>query len=120
MNETAVTEWMEGYIKAWKSNSPDDIRALFTEDALYEFSPSDSEPLRGIDAIVEDWITDRDERGTWSFTWEPLVVTDELAIVQGQTKYSNKSDFDNLWVIRFAPDGRATRFTEWYMDIADQ
>ena len=24
--------------------------------------------------------------------------------------------YDNLWVIRLAPDGRATRFTEWYME----
>jgi hypothetical protein len=24
--------------------------------------------------------------------------------------------YDNLWVITFAGDGRASRFTEWYME----
>lgn len=115
-----LTNWMNGYLKAWDSNEPDDIRALFTDDAAYEYSPSDPEPLHGIDAIVDGWIASRDEPGTWSFSWEPIVETDDLAVVQGKTKYSTKSDYDNLWVIRFAPDGRAHRFTEWYMDLAGQ
>lgn len=120
MTDETVTNWMNGYLKAWESNEPDDVRALFTDDAEYRYSPSDSAPLQGIDAIVADWIKDRDERGTWTFTWEPVVVADGIAVVQGRTTYSAKSEYDNLWVIRFAPDGRAHHFTEWYMDVADQ
>ena len=34
---------------------------------------------------------------------------------QGRTDYPAEKLYDNLWVIRLAPDGRASRFTEWYM-----
>ena len=36
-------------------------------------------------------------------------------IITGRTEYPAEKDYDNLWVIRLAPDGRASRFTEWYM-----
>jgi hypothetical protein len=111
---------MAGYLQAWETNEPDDVRKLFTDDAVYKYSPSDSNPLSGIDAIIAGWIKDRDERGTWTFDWHTIVETDEIAVIQGLTKYSGTSDYDNLWVVRFAPDGRATEFTEWYMDVAGQ
>ena len=38
---------MQKYIMAWRSNEPDDIRALFTPDAVYATSPNEPEPWRG-------------------------------------------------------------------------
>ena len=31
--EAAARRWIEGYLKAWGSNEPADIRALFQQDA---------------------------------------------------------------------------------------
>lgn len=45
--------WLDGYITAWTSKNPDDVRAIFTDDAEYLFRPDDPEPARGIDAIIE-------------------------------------------------------------------
>jgi hypothetical protein len=42
-----------------------------------------------------------------------------VATIQGLTAYRSAADqatYDNLWVITFAPDGRASHFTEWYME----
>lgn len=39
MDRTAVSGWIDGYVRAWQSNAPADIRALFTEDALYYPEP---------------------------------------------------------------------------------
>ena len=50
-----ITSWMNGYLRAWDSNDPDDIRA-------------------------------------------------------------ESSDYSNLWVIRLEEDGRASEFTEWWME----
>ena len=112
-----AADWIEGYKKAWASNEPDDIRALFTDDARYQTSPTS--PWReGIDTIVEGWIADRDEPGHYTFEYEVLEETSTFALVRGVTDYSpvNHPTYDNLWVIRFAPDGRATEFIEFYKE----
>ncbi len=110
-----LTSWMNGYLLAWESNDPDEIRALFTPDAKYSFEPFTS-PVEGQDAIVATWLARADEPGDASFTWKPLVETDDVSIIQGETRYKGDTAFSNLWVIRFGPDGRAREFTEWWMD----
>jgi hypothetical protein len=112
-DETTVTAWITGYEKAWDSNEPDDIRALFTEDGRYLTAPFE-EPRVGHDAIVKGWVDDRDEPGDHTFTWNLIGIDGELAFVEGDTDYGERA-YMNLWVIRFADDGRATSFTEWYM-----
>lgn len=120
MNED-VRAWLDRYLVAWRSNEPDDIRALFAEDATYAYDPFEASPLSGREAIVESWLERRDEPGTWRFEGHPVVGADGIGIVQGTTRYSDGRVYANLWVIRFADDGRATSFTEWYMEPpADQ
>jgi SnoaL-like domain len=114
-----LTRWMEGYLRAWTSNAPDDIRALFTEDARYLTDPW-GDPVQGQDAIVEDWTARGDEQGTWEFSWSPVAVTDDVAVVQGETRYARGTNYSNLWIIRLDPDGRAREFTEYWMDQSDK
>lgn len=107
---------MEHYITAWTSNEPDDIRTLFTEDAVYFTSPHEPEPWRGREQIVERWIAGRDEPSDWTFEWKLLGVDGGRAFVQGRTDYrGNGRSYDNLWIIQLTADGRASSFTEWYM-----
>jgi ketosteroid isomerase-like protein len=115
MAASAGAEWGAAYVRAWETNDPADIGALFTDDAVYEYRPDDPEAAHGRDAIVASWLESRDEPGTWAFDWRLLVDTPELVIITGRTEYPAEKDYDNLWVIRLAPDGRATHFTEWYM-----
>ncbi len=113
VDSNVVTAWVEGYRKAWESNEPDDIRALFTEDAVYRTEPYD-DGWRGLDEIVEGWLDNRDEPGETEFTWSPLISEGDVATVTGVTHYDDAT-YSNLWVIRFTEDGRASEFTEWYM-----
>ena len=110
-------DWIEGYKKAWESNAPDDIRALFTDDARYLTSPT-SEWREGIDAIIEGWIADQDQPGDYTFEYSVLEDSGTFAAVRGVTDYTgaDRPVYDNLWLIRFAPDGRATEFTEFYKE----
>lgn len=115
MNDT-VRSWVEKYVTAWTSNDPDDIRALFTEDAVYATRPHDPAPWSGREDIVEQWLEARDEPDDWTFEWKLLGVDGDTAFVQGLTTYLNGNPtYDNLFVITFAPDGRASAFTEWFM-----
>jgi hypothetical protein len=110
----ALTAWMAAYRKAWESNDPADIGALFSEDGVYF-----KEPLRGREAIIAMWLENQDAPGTTKFTWKPLSLTDGLAFIQGETDYGTVR-YSNLWVIRLVTDenggGQATEFTEWWMD----
>lgn len=112
---SALQNWIDAYTKAWESNEPDDIRALFSEDAEYRTEPY-SEPWVGHEEIVAGWLEAADTAGEWSFDWHALVETPDLCIVQGETEYNDGPDYNNLWVIRLAPDGRADSFTEWWME----
>jgi len=42
-----VQRWLDGYLVARRTNDPDDIRALFTEDASYAGGPFDPDPWVG-------------------------------------------------------------------------
>jgi ketosteroid isomerase-like protein len=112
-----LDKWMAAYRAAWESNDPSDIGALFTDDAVYYNEPF-TDPSRGREAIISSWLKRQDAPGSTTFTWSPLSVTDDVAIIQGETIYPDDR-YSNLWVIRFAPSGEATEFTEWWMDQAN-
>ena len=112
-----VQRWIDGYVKAWQTNDPGDIGVLFAPDAVYYTAPF-REPWRGTEQIVAEWIARKDEPGDAAFTWHQLGEDGDRAFVDGTTTYSTTT-FSNLWVIDFAPDGRASRFTEWWMDQSD-
>lgn len=114
-----VADWVAGYIRAWDSNEPAHIRALFTPDAEYRYRPTD-EPVVGHDAITASWLDGPDQAGDYTFSWDIVAVEGGTAAVQGRTDYLAGEAagrlYANLWVIRFAEDGRAASFTEWYME----
>ncbi|MET0974919.1 MAG: nuclear transport factor 2 family protein [Leifsonia sp.] len=113
-----IDDWIERYLRAWDSNEADDIRALFTDDAQYYTLPGRA-PKAGIDAIVDWWLEARDEPGDYTFRWEPVVVTPSRAVIQGYTDYHEREGYHNLWVIDLEPDGRASRFTEWWVEVPE-
>ncbi|MEV0384330.1 nuclear transport factor 2 family protein [Nonomuraea sp. NPDC050643] len=105
--------WIDGYVRAWNTNDPDDIAALFTEGAVYYTEPYSS-PWQGLDEIVSQWLGRADKPGEAQFEWHPVSVTEDVSVIQGVTTYPDKT-YSNLWVIRFVPDGRCREFTEWWM-----
>lgn len=114
MSDSAiVAAWVEGYRKAWDSNAPDDIRAIFTADAVYSGRPHDERSWHGADAIVDGWIAHADGPGSYEFEWHEVAIDGNTAVVQAAVAYDSGTTWDDLWVIVFAPDGRASEFTEW-------
>jgi ketosteroid isomerase-like protein len=109
----AVTAWIGNYQAAWTSNDPEQIAGLFAEDAAY-FPEPYATPWRGRAEIVKKWLARKDDAGTWTFEWHPLIVTEDLAIIEGETVYA-KSHYRNLWVLRLDNLGQARQFTEWWM-----
>ncbi|WIM95645.1 nuclear transport factor 2 family protein [Actinoplanes oblitus] len=110
----AVTAWVDGYRRAWETNDPDQVRSLFADDAAY-FTEPYAQPWIGREAIVRGWLEHRDEPGTTTFAWQPLIITDELAVIEGRTGYPDR-EYRNLWVLRLDHTGQARQFTEWWME----
>jgi uncharacterized protein (TIGR02246 family) len=116
VNESAVRTWVDGYLKAWGSNSAEDIGGLFTDDAVYRTEPY-ADPWVGRDAIVRGWIEAKDDPDDWEFELIRIDVAGDVAFVQARTDYTDETPriYDNLWVIRLAEGGRCSDFTEWWM-----
>ncbi|WP_106814888.1 nuclear transport factor 2 family protein [Microbacterium timonense] len=110
--------WLGAYRQAWTTNDPDDIRAVFTGDAEYRAEPW-AAPIQGHEAIVASWLERRDEPGTWTFDARVIAADGRLVFIEGETRYTSGTTYSNLWVVALADDGRATAFTEWWMDRAN-
>ncbi len=119
MTRTDFDRWLDGYRRAWKTDDAEQIGALFTDDAVYSPGPF-SEPWRGREAIVANWIERGDSQADWRFESEVLAVEGETGVVRGETTYPAHGDepervYSNVWVISLAPDGRARSFAEWWV-----
>lgn len=115
MNIMTVENWVEGYLRAWNSNDPEEIGELFSEDAAYFTGPF-VDPWKGRDAIVQEWLGRKDEPGTFRFRYEILAASDRTGVVRGWTRYLDPvREYSNIWVIKFDGQGRCEEFTEWWM-----
>jgi hypothetical protein len=114
----AAERWITGYVHAWGTNEPDDIRTLFTDDAEYRDGPA-GDVWTGPDEIVAGWLGQRDEPGTWGFVHELVAVDGDVAVIRGRTSYPGSTTkstvYDNLIVLRLTGDGRASSFTDWWV-----
>ncbi|MEK8225954.1 nuclear transport factor 2 family protein [Oerskovia sp. M15] len=88
------------------------METLFTEDARYARSPYD-EPLRGHGEIRDFWLVDSGE--TFTVAAEPVAVEGTTAVVRLEVRYGDPvlQEYRDLWLLRFASDGRVEDFEEW-------
>jgi ketosteroid isomerase-like protein len=128
MDHAAAQDWLDRYVAAWRSYDPDEIGALFSDDAAYRYHPYD-EPVVGRDAIVASWLGDsdedgastRDEPGTYDASYSPVAVDGDVVVATGSTTYLEGPGgpvlrvYDNCFVIRFDDSGRCREFTEFYL-----
>lgn len=114
---SAVEEWVEGYLDACRTNEPDAILALFTEDARYSTSPFDP-PVEGREAIVDYWLEDPPE--PFACEWSIVAAEDAVGVVDARYRYLDAGgdvdrEYADIWVITLDPDGRCREFREHYM-----
>ncbi len=104
--------WVAGYERAWRSGDLDTVGELFTADARYRPSPYE-EPKIGHAAIRAFWLDDDGE--SFTVVAEPVAVEGRDAVVRLQVRYGDpaKQEYRDLWVLRFADDGRVEDFEEW-------
>lgn len=124
MTRDDLETWLASYRKAWGSDDPEDVAALFTDSATYSPWPY-ARAWDGRDAIVAKWIERGDSGRPWTFEHRILAVDGDLGVVEGVTGYpahgdEEETEFKNLWLIRLTPDGRASEFAEWWVEREKQ
>jgi len=124
MTREGVQRWLDAYVEAWRGNERSAILDLFTDDATYSFGPY-REPVRGREAIADAWLDGPDAPDSWTAHHEPLAVDGHTAVAHGRSRYFEddrsrlRTEYDNIFVIRFGPDGRAREFAEWFMELPE-
>jgi ketosteroid isomerase-like protein len=115
MTRDKVQQWLDRYVDAWRSYDAGAIGELFSDDASYAYHPYD-QPLQGRSAIIESWLSERDEPGSWDAHYEVSLLAGDRVIATGETSYAEGRVFSNLWQLRFDADGRCAEYVEWYME----
>ena len=115
MTGDQVAGWVAAYERAWRTPGTGPLAGLFTPDAVYRQGPYD-EPVTGLPAISRIWEAERDGPGeVFRMTSDIVTVDGDTAVVRLEVHYSDPvgQEFRDLWVIRFAGDGRCASFEEW-------
>jgi hypothetical protein len=108
-----VMRWVGAYERAWRDGDVEAVEGLFTADARYRGSPY-QEAHVGHDGIKAMWIDTDDS--VFTVTASPVAVDGRIAVVRLEVRYGDPvhQEFRDLWLLRFADDGRVEDFEEWF------
>lgn len=118
MDRAGFQRWLDAYVEAWKTYDRDKIAALFSDDAEYRYHPQD-EPIRGRQRIVDSWLEEPDEKGTYDAHYEPLAIDGDVHVAHGWSRYFNRDgamrdEYLNVYVCGFNEAGECTSFNEYW------
>ncbi len=110
MERADVMGWVAAYERAWREDDADAVGTLFTDDVRYLRSPY-ADPLDGIAAVRDFWA----DPTPFTMDAEVVAVEGVDAVVRVGVRYGGDEpqEYRDLWVLRFAPDGRVQHFEEW-------
>jgi ketosteroid isomerase-like protein len=110
-----AARWVAAYEAAWRAPGTDALAGMFTPDASYLQGPYD-EPVTGLPAIERMWEAEREGPGEpFRMTSDIIAVDGDTAVVRVEVRYGDPvtQQWRDLWLVRFAADGRCVNFEEW-------
>jgi hypothetical protein len=115
VTRSQVSNWIAAYEQAWRSPGTGVLAGIFTPGATYLQGPYDDR-LTGLAAIAVMWEAERDGPAeAFRMTSEIIATDGDTAVVRAEVRYGDPvtQEFRDLWILRFAPDGRCAAFEEW-------
>jgi hypothetical protein len=110
-----LTEWLEGYERAWRTAGTDSLAELFTEDAAYSTAPYEK-PHPGLEAIGEMWEAERlgpDEEFEMSSEIVAVEADTGVARIEVHYRTPKNKEYRDLWIVRLNDSGLCFHFEEW-------
>lgn len=113
IDRASVEAWIGAYESAWRTAGCEFLAELFCEDASYRMSPYE-DAAQGLVAIGALWERERvgpDEE--FEMSSELVAVESDTAVARIEVSYASGAEYRDLWIVRFAGDGRCREFEEW-------
>ena len=115
MDRTTAEQWVARYERLWRTPGTELLAELFVPEASYLPSPW-AQPVEGLDQIAQFWDDEREAaHEEFTMSSEVVAVDERTAVVRVFVKYgaAGNRSWRDLWVLRFALDGRCSWFEEW-------
>jgi ketosteroid isomerase-like protein len=115
MDREQVNDWVARYERAWRAAGTEALAGLFTGDAAYQQAPYLA-PVTGLPAIARMWEAERDGPAeVFRMTGDIVAVDGDVAVIRVEVRYGVPvtQEYRDLWLVRFAADGRCAAFEEW-------
>jgi uncharacterized protein (TIGR02246 family) len=115
LDREQVARWVDAYERAWRTADTDRLAELFTPDVTYLTSPW-AAPRHGLDEVAEFWKPESEPPyDAFTLTHDVVAIDDSVAVVRVSVDYVEPTAgrWRDLWLLRFAPDGRCAAFEEW-------
>ncbi|TDC35603.1 nuclear transport factor 2 family protein [Micromonospora sp. KC213] len=115
MDRKQVAGWIAAYERAWRTPGTKTLAEIFVDGVTYRQGPYRS-PVVGLPSLARMW---EDERNgpdeVFQMTSEIIAVEGNTAVARVEVRYADPVDqeYRDLWIIRFAEDGRCASFEEW-------
>ncbi|WP_295694661.1 nuclear transport factor 2 family protein [Lapillicoccus sp.] len=112
MDHDGVLAWVADYERAWREGNVYAVERLFSPGVRYHRSPYEPVDV-GHDGVKAFWL--EDDGQTFSMEARVVALEAETAVVRVLVNYlaPTRQDYTDLWVLRFADDGRVEDFDEW-------
>ena len=114
MNRDDVVKWVGQYERAWRDGDTEAVAALFSDDAAYRAVAVRAVRGSGTTRSGGFWLDDPgtsvlDERSSRRRRRRRRRSSVSTCCTQTPTE----QEYRDLWLLRFAPDGRVADFEEW-------
>jgi nuclear transport factor 2 (NTF2) superfamily protein len=127
LTREAVLAWVAAHDRAWRSNDPDAIGALFTEDGIYHLGPWEGPwrghtgPIFGRTAIVDLWTSTFDPDERFTADANVLAIDGRRGVVQRTISYESivghpGTRYSCVWIVDLDSDGRCRNYQEWFVE----
>ncbi|MFI6761718.1 YybH family protein [Micromonospora sp. NPDC050417] len=115
MDREQVAAWVAAYERAWRTAGTETLATIFTEDASYQQGPY-LEPVHGLAALARMWEAQREGPDeVFGMLSQVVAIDGDTVVIRTEVRYGLPvtEQFRDLWILRFADDGRCRAFEEW-------
>ena len=118
ITEKHFSEWLSAYGKTWEAKDSDGFAALFTDDALYYWTPFD-DPKKGRAEIAGAFLDAVATQQDIDFGARVLYTQAQLGAAHWSCAFTRigtgkRVHIDGIFVVQFGENGKALSFREWW------
>lgn len=111
-------KWLEDYGKYWENKEPDEFGLLFSDDAIYKWTPFDT-PLRGRTQIIQEVTRAISTQSEIDFHYEVLSFDGIVGLAHWtchvtRTISGRRFTLDGILAVGFDDEGKCNDFKEWW------